>query len=178
MTHWFYALPLWQMIALCLIGVAAWGLIGRFVINRNKKAWQIINICCALLFVTFIVHQTIVGRGAGNGELILTPLNNFAEAKVQPEMYRSMLANVCLFVPLGAFVGNALVASEGKFVASINKRNIVAMTAIAGLGLSLVIEMLQFAYGIGRAEVDDLLCNTLGMFIGSLSVLLEDNLAS
>lgn len=118
-----------------------------------------------------IVSATVIGRESGSAELILAPLNDFVEAKEQPEMYRSMLANVCLFVPLGAFVGNGLAGS--KAAAVLKTRNIIALTAMIGLGVSLAVEILQYAYGLGRAEVDDLICNTVGMAVGSLSVLIS-----
>ena len=172
MFHWFYALPIWQMITVCLVGAIAWGLVGRLFVNKDKRVlWIRICLACTLLYAVVIAHETLIGRNGGSAELILAPLNNFVEAREQPEMYRSMLANVCLFVPLGAFVGSALAGSEGKFAVALKTRNIIAFTAIIGLAVSLVIEIVQYAYGLGRAEVDDLLCNTVGMLVGSLSIL-------
>ena len=39
--------------------------------------------------------------------------------------------------------------------------------------VSLVIEFLQFRFYLGRAETDDVICNTLGAAIGTLSYTLE-----
>ena len=39
-------------------------------------------------------------------------------------------------------------------------------TILCGFGLSLLIELLQFVFGTGVSEVDDLILNTLGTLIG------------
>lgn len=41
---------------------------------------------------------------------------------------------------------------------------------LCGVGLSLVIETLQYIFGIGVSELDDLAFNTLGVWIGAVTV--------
>ena len=40
-------------------------------------------------------------------------------------------------------------------------------TAAWGLGLSLVLEVCQYVFALGRTDIDDLLFNTLGALIGA-----------
>ena len=44
--------------------------------------------------------------------------------------------------------------------------------------LSAVIEAAQYAFGLGRAETDDVLCNTLGALLGALALPLGGALGS
>jgi glycopeptide antibiotics resistance protein len=78
-----------------------------------------------------------------------------------------MLMNVFLFVPIGLTV---------PFVLLDKVHNKIMLSTLLGLGLGIGIEVMQFTFGLGRAEVDDVICNTLGVLIGSLSFLLFSRL--
>lgn len=55
-------------------------------------------------------------------------------------------------------------------------RNPAAKTILFAFILSVIIEALQLIFGLGRCETDDVLCNTLGAAIGSLSFLISEKL--
>ncbi|MBR6459921.1 MAG: VanZ family protein [Actinomycetaceae bacterium] len=66
------------------------------------------------------------------------------------------------------FFGNILwFVPFGYYCVSYAKKSI-GLTVLMGLGLSLLIETLQFVLGTGISEVDDLILNTLGCLIGAL----------
>lgn len=44
-----------------------------------------------------------------------------------------------------------------------------AITILFAFGLSVFIELIQYKYGLGRCEVDDVIMNTLGALIGTLA---------
>lgn len=67
---------------------------------------------------------------------------------------RQILFNMLLFVPLGAIVR----ALTGK----------VWVTVAIGIGLSVLAEGLQFATGLGFADIDDVISNSVGLLIGVL----------
>lgn len=46
-----------------------------------------------------------------------------------------------------------------------------AVTILYGFALSLVIEISQWAFGVGVSELDDLILNTLGVFLGAVGCL-------
>jgi glycopeptide antibiotics resistance protein len=60
--------------------------------------------------------------------------------------------NVILFVPLGVYL-KMLGAGCGKAV-------------LCGLGVSVLLEILQFAFGIGVTDVTDVITNTAGTALG------------
>ena len=72
------------------------------------------------------------------------------------ETRREMLANIAIFVPLGAYL-SAFFAKKNLF-----------FPVLIGFCLSLLFEIVQFAFAIGAADVTDLLMNTAGALIGVL----------
>lgn len=115
--------------------------------------------------VIAILYATILNRTPGNYELILTPFATFTAAQQQPELYRAMLMNVFLFFPLGLTLSNALPRKWHRW-------GRIAFTTLIGCILSAGIEYAQYRCALGLAETDDVICNTLGAFIGSTSLLI------
>lgn len=62
--------------------------------------------------------------------------------------------NIMLFVPLGFMLPHIL-QNENLY-----------QIVLLGFSLSLFIEVLQFVFGIGLAEMDDLIHNSFGTFVG------------
>ncbi len=115
--------------------------------------------------VIAILYATILTRTPGSYELILTPFATFTAALQQPELYRALLMNVFLFFPLGLTLSNALPRKWHRW-------GRIALTALVGCVLSVGIEYTQYRYALGMAETDDVICNTLGAFLGSASLLI------
>lgn len=73
--------------------------------------------------------------------------------------------NIFLFFPFGLTLSNALPQSWGRWQR-------IGLTVITGLLLSAGIEYIQYRFALGVAETDDVICNTIGAFIGSTSLLI------
>lgn len=114
--------------------------------------------------VIAILYATILNRTPGNYELILTPFATFTAAQQQPELYREMLMNVFLFFPLGLTLSNALPRKWHRWLR-------IILTTLIGCILSAGIEYAQYRCALGLAETDDVICNTLGAFLGAASLL-------
>lgn len=108
---------------------------------------------------------TIMGRSTGERTLILKPFASLAAARTQSEAYRELLMNIFLFFPFGLTLSNALPQSWGRWQR-------IGLTVITGLLLSAGIEYTQYRFALGVAETDDVICNTIGAFIGSTSLLI------
>lgn len=149
MLFWIYARPLWQVeITIILLPI----LCGILFPHSRRR-----DIFLSALAALMIVSLTLFNRSSGAREIVLTPFMSFVWAQEQPELYREMLMNVLLFVPLGLFL---------PFV--FKSRNVLKSVLTAFL-LSTFIEIIQYIFGLGMAETDDLMTNTLGAFIGSMS---------
>lgn len=115
--------------------------------------------------VIAILYATILTRTPGNYELILTPFAALSAARQQPELYREMLMNIFLFFPLGLTLSNALPRKWHRW-------GRIILTALVGCVLSAGIEYAQYRCALGLAETDDVICNTLGAFLGAVSLLI------
>lgn len=111
-----------------------------------------------------ILYATLFSRAEGSTGLILTPFASLTAARQQPELYREMLMNVFLFFPLGLTLSNALPRKWHRW-------GRIILTTLVGCALSAGIEYAQYRYALGLAETDDVICNTMGAFLGAASLL-------
>ena len=71
------------------------------------------------------------------------------------QIWLNPLLNIAMFLPLGVLLPLAAKHFQRWF-----------WMLTAGVGTSLVIELLQYVLGRGQADVDDLICNVLGAMLG------------
>ena len=157
-----YSKPLSNIILAIVIAIVAWGYLRTKV---QLRRWTMANFVLFCAAVIAILYATILNRTPGNYELILTPFATFTAAQQQPELYREMLMNVFLFFPLGLTLSNALPQKWHRW-------GRIILTTLIGCILSAGIEYAQYRCALGLAETDDVICNTLGAFIGSTSLLI------
>ena len=139
-----------------------WPMLCQRVGERRRV---LLNTALACVAAFIILYATILTRTPGGSEAILTPLAALTAARQQPDIYREMLMNVFLFFPLGLTLSNALPRRWHRW------RRII-LTTLVGCALSAGIEYAQYRYALGLAETDDVICNTLGAFLGSTSLLI------
>lgn len=152
-----YRQPLHRIIFWTLILAFLWGYVAFR--EKNSLRWRLANGILFAGIVAVIFYMTVYTRGESATEAILIPFQSFQEAKIQPELYRSMLMNVFLFVPVGLSL---------PFV--LDKRWLSIVVTVFGAFLcSASIEYLQYRFALGRCEVDDVIMNTLGAAVGCLA---------
>lgn len=156
-----YIQPLHRIIIFMAFMVILWGIFGKK--GKNKQWWCIINAVVFVCAVLLILYMTIYSRSEAAKEAILIPFYSFILAREQPELYRSMLMNIFLFVPIGLSL---------PFVLSKKKHSII-MTMITAFLFSASIEAIQYYFALGLCEVDDVIMNTLGAMIGALAYFLS-----
>ena len=157
-----YAWPLSASILIVLLTLVGWSYFNLMIRQVVKVISNFFLFCSATIV---ILYATLLIRTPGDYEVILTPFSTFTAARQQPELYREMLMNVFLFFPLGLTLSNALPLKWHRW-------SRIALTAFISCILSAGIEYAQYRYALGMAEVDDVICNTLGAFIGSTSLLI------
>lgn len=162
MMRHIYALPLHMVIILMLALLIVWAMPS---LHKNQKKRTIINLVLCSITALTILYATILTRSAGVPEAILTPFASLTAARIQPEIYRGMLMNIFLFFPLGLTLSNALPRKWHRWLR-------IILTTLVGCALSAGIEYTQYRCALGLAETDDVICNTLGAFIGSTSLLI------
>ncbi len=147
------------MIAIPVL-VVVWSVIGAVFYKRMRIVGAILTV----LSVAVILYMTVFSRHDKDVVLDLIPFSSFQRAKEQPEMYRSMLMNVFLFVPLGLSLPFVFGGATGKRI---------LLTILIGFLLSASVEAIQYFASLGMAETDDVIFNTLGTAIGSCTYLLS-----
>ena len=162
MLHYIYSRSFISIITFMALALTAWGALPARV---GARRWRWGNLVLVLLITAAILYATLFSRAEGSTGLILTPFAALTAARVQPELYREMLMNVFLFFPLGLTLSNALPQKWHRWLR-------IILTTLVGCALSAGIEYAQYRYVLGMAEVDDVICNTLGAFIGSTSLLI------
>lgn len=162
----FYGFPIPKAIGLMIIFSVLWYYCDKWTkVEKTKRLlWKKFNLSLAMGMILIIFIFTISSRG-GVSEVIVTPFYSFAEAKFNRDLRRSLFMNVFLFFPLGLTLPYAL-PSKWKHQALI--------TILFALILSAGIEYLQYYFCLGRAETDDVICNTLGCMIGIMSYNLQN----
>lgn len=162
MMRHIYAIPLHMVIFLMLALLIVWAMLS---LHQNQRKRSIINAVLCFITALIILYATILTRTPGVPAVILAPFAALAAARIQPEIYREMLMNVFLFFPLGLTLSNALPRKWHRW-------GRIIFTTLIGCILSAGIEYAQYCCALGMAEVDDVICNTLGAFIGSTSLLI------
>ena len=152
---------LWVACILFLALIPAWAILCQYY----KQKWAVTNTIIFCLSTATILYTTILTRTPGIPAVILAPFAALTAARQQPELYREMLMNVFLFFPLGLTLSNALPRKWHRWLR-------IILTTLIGCALSAGIEYAQYRYALGLAEADDVICNTLGAFLGAASLLI------
>lgn len=152
----------WTVCLLMLLAFAGWTVLCNCLRAKVRIAVNVILFCVS---AAIILHATLLSRTPGTYAAVLTPFAALAAARQQPELYREMLMNVFLFFPLGLTLSNALPRRWHRWLR-------IALTTLTGCILSAGIEYAQYRFALGMAETDDVICNTLGAFVGATSLLL------
>lgn len=160
MLRFIYHQPMLVLILAFGILIVTWA-----VLNSNfNKLKKLLNIAIFWGAILAIVYTTLLKRTVGNYQLELRPFYTFVMAQSQIEYYRTFFMNALLFVPLG--LSMPYVLSKRPY-----KRNVFITIGFA-CALSTGIEFLQYYYQLGRCETDDVIANTLGAAVGTISYLL------
>lgn len=158
--HSFYVQPMNNV----YIEMAAMYLIWLIVmLLLRKNAQRILTAVCCALSVGVILFFTLYRDSGNKYEISLIPFITFTKIKTNSELLRSMIMNVFLFIPFGL---------SAPFVLPENTRKKVLIATLAGLVLSIFVEICQFVFTLGRFETDDIIMNTFGALAGATAFLL------
>lgn len=164
----FYAAPIPFAVFFSLGCLAVWALVSVLFLKFGKERYfRIFCIICVAASLILIFVLGIYGRDAGEEyrPFYFDPFRLFYEARIQKESYRSMLMNLLMFLPLGVSL---------PFALSLKKPlGTVLLSVAIGFLLSTLIEALQFIFQIGQGESADILCNTVGMIIGTVPYIIH-----
>lgn len=160
-----YTAPFYVYIIVSIMIIIVWTCFSFLPINR--KIWRYINLFLFVVYLGCVLYMTLFSRSYEKRELSLIPFSVFMLAQTYPDVYNQIAMNVLMFVPFGILL---------PYVLNHRIKYKIAVTIALGLLISSLIEVSQYIFMRGLAETDDLIFNTLGVCIGTLSYLLYSSL--
>lgn len=158
---WLYEFPIYCWLVLVLILLLLWTLSAvRF---QNSSVWQTLTVIAFVISIVLIVMVTLVYRQTGGDKgFSMIPFSSFEIARIHSDVYQEVMLNVVLFFPVGLTM---------PFVINRITDHPVIITIISSCILSVLIEIFQYLFNRGYAEIDDVIFNALGVVVGSVSFL-------
>lgn len=163
----FYCLPIRDI--LVLMTVATWAFLDCRDRLAGKRWWKAGLLPVFLGCTAVILYLTVSTRDSSvNSTVCLMPFHSYREVLNggNPEIYRSNFMNVILFYPSGLLGASLLPKKWPGWL-----RVLLVFVLLAGL--SLGVEYLQYVNEMGRAEIDDVIHNSLGALLGCLCSLIR-----
>jgi glycopeptide antibiotics resistance protein len=152
--HWVYCLPIWEAAVIALL--FSGGLFWLRCNHSHRKWWKPLLILLLICWGMALLLHTLLSRGRLDTTVSLVPFQTYITVLRggEKELLRSAFMNVLLFYPAGLLLLLLFPKWKGGWV-------------LAGLVLiSVSIEVCQYAFRLGYAEVDDVIHNTLGALLG------------
>lgn len=160
---WFYCLSITDAILLVIVVSAGYLFLRQCL--EEKRFWRPVIALLFLAWLAVIAVATLTDRTPGiiPAEPELIPFHSYRAVMAggNKEILRSNFMNVVLFYPAG------LIACELQ-PKSWRRANRVILAAVLFALVSSGIEICQFHFVLGHAEIDDVIHNTLGALIGAL----------
>lgn len=131
----------------------------------RKKGYKIIVTILFWLYIAVVFRITVFRQGFDvrhflqTGTVNLTVMEEYVMLLKKGRWTRFIylfVGNIIWFVPFGFYL---------KCIKQVEKTWLVVL---AGLFFSFVIESMQYLWGTGISEIDDLILNTFGTFIGAM----------
>lgn len=151
-----------------------WGIFRFIYIKWIKKSWPIKNVRREVIlnvfvfYILLLIHLTVFREGTSfvHASIELRPLSvvnwvpfvetmKLTQGITMLTFYYNLYGNILWFVPMG--FGAAYLSC---------KKHSFFRTLSIGFFASLTIEVLQYLFGTGIPDIDDLIFNTVGTIIG------------
>ena len=165
LLHWLYCLDFVDAVVL-LIACSF-----LFCLAHNRFAqycsWKVLVTLLLLIATVGVIYTTLGTRTSGETlQVNLIPLHSYWEVMNggNPEILRSNFMNVVLFYPIG-LLATALLPKKWS------GRHRWALSITFCTILSIGIEYVQYAFSLGQCEIDDVIHNVIGAWIGSITML-------
>ncbi|MBE5889937.1 MAG: VanZ family protein [Lachnospiraceae bacterium] len=135
--------------------------------NRDRRR-TIIGVCIFIVYLMFLFYFLFFAEAMGRGpkgeyRYNLTLLKeikrfwNHIDIIGWKAFLLNVFGNVIAFVPFGFF-----------FPMLMKKTKSILLTTLTGFCFSLLVESLQLCLRLGIFDVDDMLLNTIGTFVGAV----------
>lgn len=161
LVRFIYVQPLYRIIIIAVLGIILWAkLMSRLELQTNKGICVSINVLLLGIWIFDVFCATLVEREKQETEIVLRPLYSMSATTFCTETIRMLVMNAFLFLPFGICF---------PFIFSCDKKKRILRTILVAILISGSIEIAQLLFHIGCCEVDDVIMNTSGAFIGTFA---------
>lgn len=129
-----------------LVGVAAITLVMLAIFLNQRQRVTLLT-----AYVLFILYMTLLVRETGEPKHNLELFWSYRQFLKDKMLGLEVLNNIWLFIPFGAML------------CSMQRKPWMILTAV---GLTVMIESTQYFFGLGLCELDDIIGNSLGAWLG------------
>ena len=158
LIHYLNYHSIWIIFGGGAIIIVIWCL-SEFFLYRKENLYRIVNLVLFVVYVCIVLTCTVLFRKQGYNSVSLIPFTTLSRAFSNIIVFKSVLLNILLFMPLTMFGCSGFDC--------IRKKRAWAIIAF-GFGLSIMIETIQYVFSIGQTDIDDVIFNTLGLIAGYL----------
>lgn len=165
------------MVFIVLIVVTAYQRIKAFIkkdaeiTEQYDRFYSVISVAFTLFYIVVLVYCFFICRLPG-GERVepnFDPLDvfkvTFFSGALDYERLILFLGNIAIFVPLGYLLCHRL-----------NRGGLKIVLVLLPFILSTAIEVSQYYFGMGHPDIDDVILNVIGFYIGVLLKILFDKI--
>lgn len=136
----------------------------KFFKYSTLVAW-----CCFLFYIVLVLYIVFGARRRhGVSADHFRSFLNFVPFEGKLEDYQSNFAHISRYNFYSDLIGNILLFIPLSFLLMYLFRIKTSIVIIIALLTSLTIEMTQYFFGVGVADIDDVILNSIGAIIGSL----------
>lgn len=138
-----------------IIVVIVLSAINDWRVKKKKTPISVLAITGFIMYLVVLLFITFLSREDGSSKGVDLQLFSTWGINLRNNAY--VIENILLFIPYGFFCACTIKAA----------RNLLTCTVI-GTATSLAIEWLQLITGRGFFQIDDVITNTIGAFVGYL----------
>ena len=132
--------------------------------KHKKLLWGLFLLyLVVLLRITVFRSSFSIDHLLANGELNLIPFVSLLRLGRFWQFVYLFVGNLVWFMPFGILLSHLTKIRRYKMI-------------LYGFCLSLLIETMQFVFGTGVSELDDVILNTLGVYLGTNSYRISKNI--
>ncbi len=154
-----YVLSFFEYLLVMIFVSLIYLLFRNLCLKRNQKVWNIINLSLLLIYSLIIIYKVILSRQPETIErkIDIIPFHSYYNYFLgeNPEAFLTNRANILLFFPFGISLYETVKS----------KKTLVVL--VISFCLSLLIEITQYIFALGMSELDDVIHNTFGAFLGT-----------
>lgn len=128
--------------------------VGVLIIARRLDLVRRIGLCLLIPYLFLTLVATVFTRSpSAEAHVMLEPFWTYRQYFTDDFTWFEIRANVLLFIPIG-------------FLLPMVIKKPVWLPPIIGIGISVIIELIQLITHRGMCETDDVISNTIGFLIG------------